>query len=153
MKESREEIFAVVKQFFEEQVPFNRLLGMRMTALEKGFARMEIPYREDLIGDPTRPALHGGALAALLDTAGGAAAFSLTNTVEDRVSTIDMRIDFMRPGQLLGLIAEARVTRMGSRVTSVDGLCFHPGCAEEPIASMKGVYSVRRATGKGGAVR
>ena len=49
------------KKFIEEQVPFNRLLGMQLDSLEDGRARMQVPFRDEFIGDPFRPALHGGA--------------------------------------------------------------------------------------------
>ena len=55
-------------QFLEEQVAFNRYLGVQVAALTEGFARLELPFRDELVGDPFRPALHGGALSALADT-------------------------------------------------------------------------------------
>ena len=61
---------------FMDTIPFNRLLGMQVEELADGFARMSLPFKEDLIGDMRRPALHGGVTAALMDTCGGASVFT-----------------------------------------------------------------------------
>ena len=52
-----------------EQAPFNRLLGLKGESLEPGHAVITLPVREDFVGDPRRPALHGGVVSALIDTA------------------------------------------------------------------------------------
>ena len=51
-----------------EQAPFNRLLGLKSERLEPGHAVITLPVREDFVGDPRRPALHGGVVSALIDT-------------------------------------------------------------------------------------
>ena len=117
---------AVIRQFMEEGIPFNRVLGMRVAELSEGFARVEIPFRPELIGDPFRPAIHGGVLSTLLDACGGAAAFTMI-TPPETVSTIDLRVDYLRPGEQKTLVCES--TR--------------PGC---PSASPKAVYNVKRST-------
>jgi uncharacterized protein (TIGR00369 family) len=134
-----------IQEFMREMIPFNRYLGMELVALEQGLARMELPYRPEFIGDPFRPALHGGVVSALLDTCGGAAAFSVVG-LGDRVSTVDLRVDYLRPGREERLVAEGRVVRAGNRVCVVNLLAFHPGGEAEPIAQASAVYNVRRAT-------
>jgi uncharacterized protein (TIGR00369 family) len=138
-----EQIGALVKQFMAEQIPFNKVLGITATALREGFARLEIPFRPELIGDPFRPALHGGVISALIDTAGGAAAFTMI-VPPDTVSTIDLRVDYLRPGEKKTLVCESTVTRMGNRVACVDSLVFHDA-RDRLIATGKGVYNVKRA--------
>jgi uncharacterized protein (TIGR00369 family) len=139
------DVLILVRRFMEEAIPFNRVLGIEVAELRSGFARLEIPFRPELIGDSQRPAVHGGVLSALIDTAGGAAAFTLVSLPEDRVSTIDLRVDYLRPGDAQRLVAEATVTRMGNRVASVDIVCFHPDRRERLIATGKGAYNVKRA--------
>ncbi|MFO0679673.1 MAG: thioesterase family protein [Polyangiaceae bacterium] len=134
----------LVKKIMEEYVPFNRLLGIQVTGLAKGFVRMEIPFRTELIGDGRRPALHGGVISALADTAGGAAVWTGTPDDESRVSTIDLRIDYLRPGRAETLVAEAQVVRVGNRVGVVDMRVFHPDRPEETVATGKGVYNIAR---------
>lgn len=126
-----------------KNIPFNRYLGVEVTGLSDGFARMEIPFRDELIGDPIRPALHGGVLSSLIDACGGAAVFTLVDPPE-RVSTIDLRVDYLRPGELQRIACEATVARMGHRVASVDMRVFHVHAPDRLIATGKGVYNVRR---------
>ncbi len=130
-----------IRAFFDEQIPFNRLLGLTVDELGDGFARVAVPYAPELVGDPERPALHGGVLSATID----AAAFTQVNGPGDRISTIDLRVDYLRPAELRDILAEARVMRMGNRVASVDVLVFHKGHPDTPIASGKAVYSIKRA--------
>ena len=54
-------------------IPFNAYLGIDVTEVGVGLVRMRVPYRPELVGDPLKPALHGGVLAAVIDAAGGAA--------------------------------------------------------------------------------
>lgn len=125
-------------------VPFNTFLGMRIDALADGFCRMSIPFRSELIGDPIRPALHGGVLSAVIDTCGGAAVWTQIER-GDALSTVDLRVDYLRPGQPREVVVEGRVQRLGNRVGVADMIAYHPGAEAEPIASGKGVYNVRRA--------
>ena len=132
-----------VVQFMEEMIPFNKFLGMKCTRLEKGFARLEIPFRKEFIGDPIRPALHGGVISTLADTCGGAAIFTAAGELKG-VSTVDLRIDYLRPGRKETVVAEATVVRQGNRVGVVDIQVFHADAPEDLIATGKGVYNVRR---------
>ncbi len=131
-----------LKRLVEEFIPFNKFLGMRATAIRKGFARLEIPFRQELIGDPLRPALHGGVLSTLADTAGGMAVWSGIEDDRSRVSTIDLRIDYLRPARLETLVAEAHVVRHGNRVGVVDVRLFHSSAEADTVATGKGVYNI-----------
>ncbi len=104
-----------IRQFMEEGIPFNVYLGIRLPSLSPGAATLVMPYRPELVGNPFVPALHGGTISALADTAGGAAVFSAIEP-GDRVSTIDVRIDYLRPAALVDCIAVAEVVRLGGRV-------------------------------------
>lgn len=103
-----------------EGSPFNRLLGIKAGTAERGRVVLMAPVRPEFVGDPRRNVLHGGLLAALVDTVGGAAAFSVLEGDENAVSTVDLRVDYLEPGTLEGdLRADARVLRRGSRVCHV----------------------------------
>jgi uncharacterized protein (TIGR00369 family) len=131
-----------LRQVMEELIPFNRVLGIRVAEIDKGHVRMEIAFREELIGDPVRRAVHGGVISALADTAGGCAVWSALDEETARVSTIDIRIDYLRPGRPETLVAEANVVRAGRRVGVADIRLFHPSAPAESIATGKGVYNV-----------
>lgn len=134
---------SVLRHVIEELVPFNRFLGVRVAAIEHGHVRLELPFRAELVGDPMRPALHGGVLSALADAAGGFAVWSAVESEAARVSTIDLRIDYLRPGKLEALVAEATVVRVGGRVGVADVRLFHPSAEDRTIATGKGVYAIQ----------
>jgi uncharacterized protein (TIGR00369 family) len=108
-----------IRRLLEEQAPFNRLLGIKADHVEAGRAVASLAIRPDFVGDPRRPALHGGVICSLVDTAGGAAAWS-TISAGESLSTVDLRVDFLEPARLAGpLRAEASTRRRGSRVCHV----------------------------------
>jgi uncharacterized protein (TIGR00369 family) len=136
----------LMRQFTEEAVPFNRWMGMKLVECELGCALTVMPFKEDLIGDFMRPAIHGGIISALLDATGGTAVFTHLS-MYDRVSTVDLRVDFLRPGRPEQLFCRARLVRMGNRVAVVSCTCFHAGEEHEPVAMAMAVYNVKRAHG------
>jgi len=108
-----------VLRLMEENVPFNRMLGIRGESVERGRAVLLLPVRPEFVGDVRRPALHGGVVSALIDTAGGLAAWSALSTGES-VSTVDLRVDYLEPAGLgEPLRAEADLVRKGNRVCHV----------------------------------
>jgi len=133
---------AALRQVMEELIPFNRFMGLRVVEIDRGRVRLEVPFRPELIGDPLRQAMHGGVISMLADTAGGAAVWSSLDEPRARVSTIDMRIDYLRPGRQETLVAEASVVRAGRRVGVTDMRLFHPSAPNDTIATGKGVYNI-----------
>jgi uncharacterized protein (TIGR00369 family) len=130
-------------RFMEEAIPFNRFLGIRIDHVAEGFVRLELPYRPELIGDAARPALHGGVISTLVDTAGGFAVWTRIS-LEDRISTIDLRVDYLSPGGPEPLLAEATVVRVGNRVAVTDVRCFQPSDPARTVATGKAVYNIKR---------
>jgi uncharacterized protein (TIGR00369 family) len=137
--------FEELKMFTEEHLRFNKLLGIKVERLARGEARLEVPFREDLLGDPKGAALHGGLVSTLIDTCGATAVFSTLDSKLDQCSTVDLRVDYLRPGQGRTLAAEAKAVRIGKRIALVDIVAFHPGLEEEPIALGRAVFNIRRA--------
>lgn len=135
---------AFVRHLMTEVVPFNRVLGIQVLEIGQGRAVFGVPFRPELVGDPDRPALHGGVLSAVADAAGGCAVWTMVGE-HDRVSTIDLRMDYLRPARLELFHAIATVLRVGNRVGVADVVILHPDRPDEPIAEAKGVYSVKRA--------
>ena len=118
-----------------EQVPFNRLLGIRGESIQPGRATLVMDVKPEHVGDMRRPALHGGVVSALIDTAGGVAAWSALSALES-VSTVDLMVDFLEPARVAGpLRAEAELVRKGNKVCHVrvrvtqDGLLVAEGRA------------------------
>ena len=98
--------------------PLLGLLGVELATLEADHAVLRLPYRDDLatMGD----VVHGGAIAALADTAGMVAAWADDETVPETPggATASMSIDYLAPARATDLVADARVLRRGRR------LCF-----------------------------
>ena len=127
----------------EDLIPFNKFLGIRVAEAGDGFVRLELPFRPEFIGDSFRPALHGGVISTLIDTAGGFAVWTRVSP-EDRVSTIDLRVDYLSPGAAEALFAEATVVRVGNRVGVTDIRCFQASAPTKIVATGKAVYNIKR---------
>jgi uncharacterized protein (TIGR00369 family) len=83
-----------VETFFEN-MPFAKLLGLELTAIDDGHAEGSIEMREELSWNEDKVMAHGGVTFTLADTVGGAA---LVSKVDQPVPTIDMRIDYLEAG-------------------------------------------------------
>ena len=123
-------------------IPFNSYLGIEITDVMPGTVRVQVPFRPELVGDPTRPALHGGLIAGIIDAASGASVWTLVSPYE-RISTIYMRVDYLLPGRLGALGAEARVQRKGTYVAVASVRVYHLTTPDETIAEGKAVFSIR----------
>ncbi len=135
---------ATLIQFFEEGIPFNKHLGMKVIELTAEHCRVRIPFQDFLVGDPFRPALHGGVSATLADTAGGLAVFARVGSIGARVSTVDLRMDYYAPAPLADIYADATVVRLGNRV-AIARILVHAEDASTVFAEGKGVYNVHKA--------
>ncbi len=138
MSEMLENVVKMINQF----VPFHAFLKIEVTEMRKGFVRMEAPFREEYIGDPRRPALHGGLISTLADSSGGGAVWSKLDDANDRVSTVDLRMDYLRPGPPEDIVCEATVVRIGNMVGVAEMKVFAVSDPERIIATGKGVYNI-----------
>jgi uncharacterized protein (TIGR00369 family) len=132
---------SAVLHIMEELVPFNRYLGLRGESVAEGRCVLRLPVRGELVGDPRRPAIHGGVLSSLIDTAGGVAAWSTLND-DESVSTVDLSVDFLEAAGLEGdLRASAVLLRKGNRVCHVRVTVTQ---GEVLVAEGRGVYNIHR---------
>ncbi len=121
----------MLRELFEHRLAFNELLGLEVASLAPERPRLAFAMRRELVGNFVQGRLHGGVISAALDTAGGlavAVAIAEKHCDEDagqiaqrfhRVGTIDLRIDYLRPGIGQRFIASATVIRLGGRIASV----------------------------------
>jgi uncharacterized protein (TIGR00369 family) len=118
-------IEAQLRKVFEEIVPFNRVLGLKVESLDPAAPKLRFDMRPELIGNPVRKVLHGGVISATLDVvAGFAIHLALFKQDADEgkkftfpnIGTIDLRIDYLRPGRGDYFIGTGRVVRLGNRV-------------------------------------
>lgn len=121
---SRHAVQQQMRRIFEEIVPFNRVLGLQVVSFDPKAPKVRFDMRPDLIGNPARQILHGGVISAVLDVAAG---FAIHCAILDRhppeakiefpkMGTVDLRVDFLRPGRGRHFEATARVVRLGSRI-------------------------------------
>ena len=96
-------------RFFGVHVPFLAWLDVRSVRLVPGEVELELDLRPELMN--SLDAAHGGVICTLVDVAMAAAARS--DSPESRVVTVDMSVQFMRPGTgTLKAIGRARkITR------------------------------------------
>jgi uncharacterized protein (TIGR00369 family) len=133
-------------EIMEQHVPFNRYLGLRGESIGEGRAVLVLPVRPEFVGDPRRPALHGGVLSSLIDTAGGLAAWSALGAGE-MVSTVDLRVDYLEPAGLgHPLRAEAELVRKGNRVCHVKVAVTQGGAL---VAEGRAVFNIHRRRTQG----
>ncbi|MCG3173671.1 MAG: hypothetical protein GMKNLPBB_01871 [Myxococcota bacterium] len=138
----REEYLRLIREWTDELIPFNKFLGIRVVDVGNGACTLTIPYRPELIGDPWRPAIHGGLIATLVDTAGGMAVFTAV-TPGDRVSTVDMRVDYLRRAQPADLHARGEVTRIGNRVATTNIRVWQDD-DNKLVAEGRAVFNIKR---------
>lgn len=135
--------WALLKKICEQQIPFNRHLGITVERMETGMAELRLAFKEEFLGDAGRPAIHGGVISTLVDTAGAVAAYTELSP-EDRLSTVDLLIDFLTPATRGALIAEARLVRIGNRVVLAHVYVRQEG-KKEIVAHGRAVYNIARA--------
>jgi uncharacterized protein (TIGR00369 family) len=116
-------------------IPFARYFGVDVE-LRGDELTMVLPYREALVGNATLPALHGGAVGALLELA-AVATVSLKQENGRLPKTIDITIDYLRSGKPAPTYARAHVTRLGRRIASVRAEAWQFERAD-PIAALHG---------------
>lgn len=116
---------AEVIKAVEAQIPFNRVLGLHLEELTGEGVSLTFDWREELVGNWARGALHGGTISAALDVVGGLTAMMAAAVQADdadlpdrfsRLGTIDLRVDYLRPGIGTSFRASGYALRTGSRV-------------------------------------
>lgn len=119
-----------LRVIFEEKIVFNQVLGLKITQLQPQRVVACIDMRPQLVGHFSYNRLHGGVISAGLDAMGGLACMAaigarhMDESPEQRLhrfaklGTIDLRIDYLRPGIGERFELSAEVLRLGSRVAS-----------------------------------
>lgn len=94
---------------------FGRLLGMNFTIFEDGVVHYFLTITEDHLATPT--SAHGGCMASLLDATMGVGALSLVSQNNQVVTTIEMKINFLKSAKLNDeLMATSRVIKNGIKI-------------------------------------
>lgn len=130
---------------FIAALPHAVRLGLVLDTVAPGRAVVSMPYDPMLIGDPATRVIHGGAVSALMDTAGGAAVMSHPGGGIG-TATLNLRIDYMRPatpGDTITAVADVyHVTRT---IAFVRAEAFDSD-GDRPVAAATGAFTVPQKT-------
>ena len=115
-------------RMFHEKAPFNIFLGLKISHLKADEARFTFSMKNELIGNFTHGYLHGGVISSVLDATGvitatasvvgrmqGLSSDKIVNRIA-RFGTIDIRIDYLRPGRGTRFLSTGTVMRTGKKV-------------------------------------
>lgn len=130
------EFVTELKAIFEEKIVFNQVLGLKVTGIWPARVTGRIDMRRELIGSYSHNRIHGGVISAGLDAMGGLAVMAAIGARHmdeppaqrlqrfGKLGTIDLRIDYLRPGISEYFELRAEVLRLGSRVASTRMECL-----------------------------
>ncbi len=118
-------------------VPYCAWLGVR-AHIAGAALTLEMPFDAKLVGNQMIPAIHGGVIGSLLETA------AIAQTVWENRSLafpkpVDITIDYLRTGRALTSYASARLARQGRRVVNVHAQMWQDDAAK-PIAALRGHF-------------
>lgn len=128
-EEEQARLDAALIDLIEHKVTFNQVLGLKVHELRPNLV-LRFDMRRELVGHYHYGRLHGGVISATLDALGG---LSLIVALSDKhphepadqammrfikLGTIDLRVDYLRPGLGRWFAASGEVMRLGGRVGS-----------------------------------
>jgi uncharacterized protein (TIGR00369 family) len=117
-------------ELFDVNIRFNQTLGLKIHTLTAGEVTARFRMNPNLVGHYHYGRLHGGVISAVLDSTGGIALmvaladkFKNESTQQimqrfTKMGTIDLRIDYLRPGLGEYFDASVKITRLGGRIAS-----------------------------------
>ncbi|HOK01410.1 MAG TPA: thioesterase family protein [Spirochaetota bacterium] len=121
-------IIDTLKEVYNSKMPFNVYLGIKVTELSLERAIIEIESREELYGNYVQKILHGGVISAVIDLSGGIIAqthaihsmkgVSIAELISrfSKMSTLNMRVDYLRPGSGKIFKCISHVIRAGNKI-------------------------------------
>ena len=108
---NKQEAFDAVKS-----TPYLKLLGIELVEIEPEKVVMQLEMREEL--RQPHGLLHGGATASLIDTAMAFAVITRL-TEDEKASTVDLTVQYLRPHTDGKIVCAAKVLRAGKRLLFV----------------------------------
>jgi len=114
-------------------------LGLAYSDHGSDWVELELPWREDLIGDDGMRVLASGPILSLMDMASGLAIWRKMDAFQ-AIATLDLRVDYVRPARegahVFGRSQCYRVTRSAAFVRGL----AHDGDTEDPVAHIQAVF-------------
>ncbi|MFK4003710.1 PaaI family thioesterase [Qipengyuania sp. NPDC077563] len=114
-------------------------LGMRYADHGEDWVELELPWREDLLGEEGQQVLASGPILSLMDMASGIAIWKAADRFEP-IATLDLRVDYVRPARAgAAVFGRSQCYRITRSAAFVRGLA-HDGDADDPVAHIQGVF-------------
>lgn len=126
-------------------IPYARFLGVQ-AELKGDELTLILPFKEELIGNPLLPALHGGVIGAFMELA-AIAQIAVDSRGPRLPKTIDIGIDFLRSGRPVDTYARAKVAKLGRRIANARVEAWQHE-RREPIAALHGHFLVAQPEGE-----
>jgi uncharacterized protein (TIGR00369 family) len=103
-----------------EMTPFMKHLGMEFLDGAEGVARIKLRYQDDI--STAGKALHGGAIASLIDTTGAMAAWTTAEIATPKYfgSTVGVTVNYLSGAIGEDIVAEGRVLKRGKEIIYTD---------------------------------
>jgi len=108
---------AAILDWMKTKNPFWALLGMELLEIKKGWAVVRLPVADKLTN--AIGLVHGGAIFSAADSAVGMALVGMTGR-DENISTLEMKINYMKPVKGTEIIAEAKIIHRGSQTAIGD---------------------------------
>lgn len=114
-------------------------LGLRYSDHGEDWVELELPWREDLLGEEGRQVLASGPILSLMDMASGLSIWKAMDEFR-AIATLDLRVDYMRPARpRASVFGRAQCYRLTRSAAFVRGLA-HDGDTGDPVAHIQGVF-------------
>ncbi|MCA6285285.1 PaaI family thioesterase [Phenylobacterium sp.] len=124
-------------QAFLGRVPYIRFLGMRAELAGDELTGI-LPFSPHLIGNSLLPALHGGVIGAFLEMT-ALAQLAVTQSTPRVHKTIDVTIEYLRPGRAMATYARAELRKVGRRIANVHVEAWQEA-RSQPVAALRGHF-------------
>jgi acyl-coenzyme A thioesterase PaaI-like protein len=120
------------------RVPYARTLGIEI-AVEEG--RFLLPVKKSNIGNPTLPALHGGAIAGFMELS--AMIHVLQHSKSEKIpKVVDFAVDYVRAGKYVPTHSRCKLVYLGRRMINVSISAWQEDEAA-PIAMARAQFLVK----------
>ena len=114
-------------------------LGLTYCDHGQNWVELELPWREDLLGEEERHVLASGPIISLMDMASGMSIWQTSGTFMP-IATLDLRVDYQRPARersaVRGRVECYKITRSAAFVRGI----AHDGDPDDPVAHVAGVF-------------
>jgi uncharacterized protein (TIGR00369 family) len=124
-------------EIFLGRVPYVRFLGMR-AELAGDEMTATLAFAPHLVGNTVMPALHGGVLGAFMEMT-ALAQLSVISPAARVHKTIDITIEYLRPGRAEITYARADVRKVGRQIANVHVEAWQES-RSKPVAFLRGHF-------------